>query len=317
MKRICDDYKVVSSIGKHNVIIVPVADIIDEDKFKRHDNQRDHEYRVKVQKKIHLTNKERTWFDHEIFAGYKANGKFYLLDGHSRRYAWKHGLAKAPEFVYFHYYDLGWVTEEQRQDFAIEHYGHFNSKEAGKNTGDDKAEIYQQAGFDLDSMNDLIRVKLGIAGLRVAARRMGESLKIEKDKIQERKNVADFVRKHKTGIMVLNDGNAKAGRVGILNGGYAAGLLFCLEWLNDNDQEGFKVLAKLVQDFLRGKHNKIINTMVDVFVERKANALGSGETVNLICFNQLIQLFYNHGLIPHDCYEKGYKEFIKKTAKDK
>lgn len=307
----------MKNIGKHHVMIVPVTDIIDEEKFKRHDNQRDHEYRVKVQKKIHLNNKEKTWFDHEIFAGYRANGKFYLLDGHSRRYAWKYGFAKAPEFVFFHYYDLGWVTEEQRKAFANEHYGHFNSKEAGKNVGDDKAEIYQQAGFDLDSMNDLIRVKLGIAGLQLAAFRMGEKLKSEKDKIKEREHVANFVRKHKAGIMVLNDGNAKAGRVSLLNGGYAAALLFCLEWLHENDQEGYKVFARLVKDFLCGKHGKIINTLVDVFAEHKATVTGGGNGINQMCFNQLVQLFYNHGLIPHDCYEKGYKEPNKKAAKGK
>lgn len=304
------------NIGKHCVMIVPVVDIMDEDKFKRHDNQRDHEYRVDVQKKIHLTNKEKTWFDHEIFVGYKARGKFYLLDGHSRRYAWKIGAAKAPEFVFFHYYDLGWVTEEQRKAFANEHYGHFNSKEAGKTAGDDKAEIYQQAGFDLDSMHDLVRVKLGLAGLQLAANRLGENLKKEKDKIKEREHTAEFLRKHKNGIEVLNNADAKPGRVSLLNGGYAAALLFCLEWLNEHDQESYKGFAKFVQEFLcSDKCSKMIGLLVDTFAEHKATVVGSGLIINQACCNQLIQLFYNHGLIPHDCYKQGYK--IVKTKKEK
>lgn len=304
----------MKNIGKHHVMIVPVVDIMDEDKFKRHDNQRDHEYRVDVQKKIHLTNKEKTWFDHEIFVGYRANGKFYLLDGHSRRYAWKIGAAKAPEFVFFHYYDLGWVTEEQRKAFANEHYGHFNSKEAGKTAGDDKAEIYQQAGFDLDSMHDLVRVKLGLAGLQIAASLLGEKLKKEKDKIKEREHTAEFLSKHKNGIKVLNNADAKPGRVSLLNGGYAAALLFCLEWLHEHDQKGYKAFAKLVQEFLCGdKYNKMIGLLVDTFAEHKATVVGGGNSINQACCNQLIQLFYNHGLIPHDCYKQGYR--VKKVTK--
>lgn len=315
MKRICD-YKVVNSIGKHHVLIVPVADIMNEEKFKRHDNQRDHEYRVDVQKKIHLTNKEKTWFDHEIFAGYRANGKFYLLDGHSRRYAWKKGVAKAPEFIFFHYYDLGWgVTEEQRLAFANEHYGHFNSKEGGKNAADDKAEIYQRAGFDLDDMNDLLRMKLGLAGLQIAAERLGEHLRTEKDKNKEKEHRAAFLRRHKTGIMVMNNDNAVARRVSVFNGGYAAGLLFCLEWLNENDQNAYKLLAQLVQDFLCGKHGEMIDTLEDAIRDHKETMNGGGgNSLNQMCCNHFIQLLYNHGLIPHDCYKQGYK--VTKKAKN-
>lgn len=307
MKRLCN-YEVVSSIGKHYVVIVPVADIMNEDKFKRHDNQRDHVYRVDVQKKIHLTNKEKTWFDHEIFAGYMANGKFYLLDGHSRRYAWKKGVAKAPEFVFFHCYDLGYgVTEEQRQAFANEHYGHFNSKEGGKTAADDKAEIYQRAGFDLDDMNDLLCMKLGLAGLQIAAERLGEKLKTEKDKNKEKEYRAAFLLKHKAGVMVMNEENAVARRVSVFNGGYAAGLLFCLEWLNENDQQGYKVFAQLIKDFLCGKHSEMIDTLEDALRDYKETLEGGGNRVNQKCCNHFIQLVFNHGLIPHACYKQGFK----------
>lgn len=153
---------------------IPLSAFLDETKYLENPRQRDHSKRLK---KPHLNGQVSP--AQMVVSAVKVGKEFYLLDGHSRREAWKTGRLQKVDNVTMTYF-------EGTAEDITEVYTHYDSKTALETPNDRASGNKKYVGFEAKSvfMNKAIKQALSYASKQLGLDLGGEASAVELEQMK-------------------------------------------------------------------------------------------------------------------------------------